>query len=114
MWVSAVSDVHAADAEGAGMRASRPHLSNTLGPVVSPLCFLQTHLPHGLMAGVALPPTVDQVTSLERQHLTRPPELGMCRGACGVSPPLGGDHLALIGAAGGRAFSERSHDVGTA
>jgi len=96
MWVSAVSDVHAADAEGAGMRASRPHLSNTTGPVVSPLCFQQPHLPHSLMAGVALPPTVDQVKSLGRQHLIRPPELGTFRGACGMSLPLGGDHLAPL------------------
>src|SRR5688500_20253884 len=102
MWVSAVSDVHAADAAGAGMRASRPHPSNTTGPVVSPLWFQQPHLPHGLMAGVVLPPTVDQVTSLGRQHLIRRPELGMRRGACGVSPPLGGDHLApLVSRRGG-------------
>jgi hypothetical protein len=96
MWGSAISDVHAADTEGAGMRASRPHRSNTIGPVVSPLCFQQTHLPHGLMAGVALPPTVDQVKSLGRQHLIRPLELGMFRDACGVAPPLEGDHLAPL------------------
>ena len=102
MWRSAISDVHAADAAGAGLRASRPHRSNTRGPVVSPLCFQQPHLPHGLMAGVALPPTGDQGKALARQHLIRPPELGRFRGACGVSPPPGGDHLApLVSRRGG-------------
>jgi hypothetical protein len=69
---------------------------------VSPRGFRQPRLPHGLVAGVALPPTGDQVKALARQHLIRPPELGRCRGAYGVSPPLGGDHLApLVSRRGG-------------
>jgi hypothetical protein len=81
-------------------------------PVVSPRCFRQPHLPHGLVAGVALPPTGDQGKALARQHLIRPPAPGRCRGACGVPPPPGGDHLApLIDRRGGAQQPDRAGGV---